>query len=99
MEPLYYWCAGSGRIGLRMTLEQAQSVSHAGDCDDDVAMLARVPEIAAQLDALDPAMLAAELCEYGAWDAEELADHDANLQRVVWLAGGDISDSPEDYRD
>jgi hypothetical protein len=33
------------------------------------------------------------LKEYGAWDATELADHDQNLQRILWLAAGDISDS------
>jgi hypothetical protein len=30
---------------------------------------------------------AAYLKRYGAWDAEELADHDVNLSRLVWLTG------------
>jgi hypothetical protein len=37
-------------------------------------------------------VLSAELKEYGAWGAEELADHDQNLQRVLWLAAGDITE-------
>jgi hypothetical protein len=36
--------------------------------------------------------LSAELKEYGAWDAEELADHEQNLQRILWLASGDITE-------
>jgi hypothetical protein len=49
-----------------------------------------VPAIAEQLAKLDSGTLSAELKEYGAWDAEELADHDENLQRILWLAARDI---------
>ena len=31
-----------------------------------------------------------ELREYGAWDAEELSNHDENVRRMVWIAGGDV---------
>lgn len=27
---------------------------------------------------------------YGAWDEEQLKDHDENLTRILWLACGDI---------
>jgi len=31
------------------------------------------------------------LRQYGAWaNDDELADHDANLQRLIWLVGGDL---------
>lgn len=78
---------------LSMTLEQAESASHSGQCDADVADLAKLPEIAAQLDKLDSALLVNELKEYGAWSAEQLADHEQNLHRIVWLAAGDISEN------
>lgn len=87
-----YWTSGSGRIELKMTLEQARSVSHSGQCDADVEELVRVPAIARQLVKIDPATLSAELKEYGAWDDEERADHAANQRRLVWIAGGDIVD-------
>jgi hypothetical protein len=32
------------------------------------------------------------LKEYGAWDRQELADHDQNLQRILWLAACDITE-------
>lgn len=35
----------------------------------------------------DVANCAAYLRGYGAWDDAELADHDTNLSRLVWLAG------------
>jgi len=87
-----FYTSGSGRIELKMTLEQAQSVSHSGQCDLDVKDLSRVPSIKRQLDKLDAATLANELKEYGAWDASELADSQ-NLQRILWLAGCDIAEN------
>lgn len=85
-----WFSSSSGRIEFHMTLEQAESVSHSGRCDEDVLALSRVPKIRSQLDAIDAAVLRDELREYGAWDAEELADHEQNLQRILWLAGSDI---------
>jgi folate-binding Fe-S cluster repair protein YgfZ len=75
-----------------MTLAQAQSVSHQGKCDQDVIELMKVPAIARQLAKINPETLAKELREYGAWDAEQLANHQDNLQRLVWIAGCDIKE-------
>jgi hypothetical protein len=81
-----------GRISMDMTLDDAESASHQGQCDADVMLLSKQPHIAAQLAAIDAGILRQELKEYGAWDADELADHDANLQRFLWLAAGSIRD-------
>ena len=80
------------RFELKMTKVQAASASHQGQCDDDVEALTKIPAIRRQLAKLDPEALRAELKEYGAWDAAELADHDANLLRIVWIAACDISE-------
>jgi hypothetical protein len=90
IEESLWFASSSGRIELRMTLEQAKSASHSGSCDDDVKALSQAPAIAEQLAKIDPTVLSGELKEYGAWDAEELADHDQNLQRILWLAACDI---------
>lgn len=95
---LLWWSSSCGRLELCMTLEQACSASHQGQCDDDVDALSRVPEIAAQLAAFDPVLLARELKEYGAWSPEELADHEQNLQRMLWLAAGSIVDESLETR-
>ena len=84
---------GSGAIFLTMTLEQACGASHQGQCDADVLALSHEPAIRAQLDAIDADTLRAELREYGAWEDGELTDHETNLQRILWLAAGDIRDN------
>lgn len=37
------------------------------------------------------------LASYGAWDDEQLADHDENLRRLVWLTGCDLRETGEAY--
>jgi hypothetical protein len=87
-----WWSSGSGRIELQMTKEQAESASHQGQCDADVKALSRVPAIAEQLAKVDADELRKELAEYGAWDETGLADHEQNLQRLLWLAACDIKE-------
>ena len=85
-----WFSTSSGRIEFKLLLEDAHNGSHQGRCDDDIAALLRVPYIAEQLAKIDEKLLRDELREYGAWDTAELADHDANLSRILWLACGDI---------
>ena len=80
------------RVDLHMTRAQAESAAHAGRCDEDVESLATLPQIARQLRRLDPDAIRAELREYGAWDASELADDEANQRRLVWLGAASICD-------
>lgn len=77
---------------MKLTRTQAAAVSHPGPCDADVLALSQVPAIARQLAKLPADVLAAELKEYGAWNAEELTDHNQNLQRLLWIAAADISE-------
>ena len=77
---------------LVITREEANIGSHQGQCDDDIAYLRTVPRIRRQLAKINPELLRKELKEYGAWDDEDLADHDANLSRILWIACGDIVD-------
>lgn len=87
---VYWACTSSGRIEIRLTLEQAEAGSHSGDCEPDILELRQDPDIKAQLDTIDPGVLREELSEYGAWEDEELQDHDLNLSRILWLMCGDI---------
>lgn len=88
-----YWTTGSGQIELNITKKDAALCSHQGQCDDDVLRVSQLPYIKKQLDNIPSALLASELKEYGAWDENELSDHSQNLQRILWIAAGDISDS------
>lgn len=94
-DRLCWFSSSSGRIEFQIKYDDARGASHQGQCDDDVRDLSRVPYVAEQLARIDPADLRRELKEYGAWDAEELADHDQNLQRLLWLACGDIREDPQ----
>jgi hypothetical protein len=87
-----YFC-GTWGLGIEMTLDQALSGSHQGACDDDIAELLKVPAISAQLDAIGADSIRAALKKYGAWDAEELADDDANRARALWSACCDVREN------
>ena len=82
--------ASFNRFGIKLSVDDALSVSHSGQCDDDVAALMTVPYVAKQLNAIDPNALVSELKEYGAWDDEQLSDHEENKSRILWIAGGNI---------
>jgi len=83
--------ASFNRLSLNMTLAQAQSGSHQGPCDADVALL--VTELDSDLSDLDPDDIRAELAEYGAWDEEELKDDTQNRHRIVWQAACQINEN------
>ena len=85
-----YWSSSCGRITLQITKAQAEIGSHHGQCDNDVAYLRTLPVIARQLRKVDVEALRRDLREYGAWDTEQLADHEENLTRLLWLACSDI---------
>ena len=87
-----WWTESLGRIELQITLKQAQACAHPGDCEADVRALRQVPAIRRQLDKLEPKTVADSLREYGAWDDQELADHDWNLTRLLWVACNDIAE-------
>lgn len=87
-----WYTSGSGRIELQLTKQQAATGSHQGQCDNDIAYLRQLPTIKRQLNKLDAGVLANELSEYGAWDDEELKNHEENLNRILWIACGDILD-------
>jgi hypothetical protein len=73
------------RFTLDLPDECVRDCSHQSPCDDDVAFWA------GKLDCpIEPETIAQELKDYGAWDADDLADHDANWRRVVWIAACNV---------
>lgn len=84
------------RFQVEMTLDEAMTGSHQGECDEDVEYLCSLPHIKKQLEEIDPRLIAEELREYGAWDSEELADHEQNKRRIIWIAAGNIRDEEEE---
>lgn len=87
-----YWTSSSGRIELDIPEGLASIGYHSGACDSDIAHLRTLESIKAQLSALVPQVLSDEIKEFGAWDEIELSDHDSNLNRILWIACGDIEE-------
>jgi hypothetical protein len=85
-----HWLNGSGIISLQITKAEAAQGAHSGSCDADILELSNRPRIRRQLNKIDREVLKRELDQWGAWDDVELADHEQNLQRVLWIACGDI---------
>ena len=76
------------RFSVSMPAEAVKACSHSGACDDDVEYWEARVTIDASADDIR-----AELKEYGAWDADELADDEANRRRIVWIAASNIRDT------
>jgi len=93
-----WWSSGSGRIEFKMPEQAAMDCYHVGACDEDVEHW--LPEMRERLAHVSDEAMVLELREYGAWDAEELADRDANIRRLTWLAAGDYHEEEEhDYEE
>lgn len=80
-------------IEIRIKITDAEYCSQCGmDATPMVSECISEPYYADQLSKLDPAKVASELGEYGAWDDEELKDHAENLARLFWIACGNVSE-------
>lgn len=90
----HWYTSGCGRIELALSVDDARSGSHSGQCDEDIAELLKVPYIAEQLAGISPEVMRAIALEsgrndYGRGDADN-NDHAANTAFVLWMACGDI---------
>ena len=84
------YTTGSGKIEIEITKKQALKGYHSGQCDQDIEGLRKDHKIANQLKMIDSEVLREELRHWGAWNDEELANHEHNLDRILWLACADI---------
>ena len=77
---------------IQMTLAQAESCSHPGDCLPDVEALMEEPAIKRQRRKIDPELIRQELAEYGCYSEEELQDEEANWTRILWIGANYIAE-------
>ncbi len=86
-----YCTAYFNRFTIQLSRFHALNASWPGrDAEGPVMQLIAMPYVRKQLDKIVDLRLRKELEEYGAWDAEELANRADNEKRVVWLAAGRI---------
>ena len=90
------WTCGSGRISLSIEREDAVTCAHPGPNDGDIEDLLQKPYIQEQVAGWSPEDLRATLKDFGAWDEQELQDHEANVRRMLWSACWDIIDDGVD---
>ncbi len=93
-----YW-ATFNRFELRIPGEAVQDIFRSGPADSAVEYwVGRIDWEAKNLRGIPqctPDAIRAELEEYGAWDAEELADDEENRRRILWIAACNIGDEDE----
>lgn len=87
---LHSFVSSNGRVEFQLTMREAKRGSHVGQSLDDVLALRKTARIKAMLAKIKPADVRLELKEFGTWDDTELANHDDNLNRILWLACGDV---------
>lgn len=92
-EKMYWFTSSSGRIEFQIPGECVTDCHQPGSNDAAVSFWRRQSEVVHALADIHPDTLVDELREYGAWDDEELLDHGDNLDRILWLACGDISEA------
>lgn len=86
------------RFELRLSDEAVNDIARPGDAEPAVLAHMAKPGSIEWNDKTTPENIRAELAEYGAWDAEELAaDDERNKVRIVWIAAGNIRE--EEYND
>jgi hypothetical protein len=75
---------------IKIFPKDVETCHHSGSNDNDILLLSQKSYINRQLANINSDQLAKELKEYGAWDNDELKDHNQNLQRILWIAAWDI---------
>ena len=92
----YFWTSSNGEIEFEIKGEYVNLVPRVGVADYAIEYMKDIPEVRVILDAIQPEVLRSILSDYGAWDDKELQDHESNLERMLWIACGDIQDYDEE---
>ena len=87
------WNCGNYGNELRITRTDAAKCSLSGDNEPALKELMQKRYIKKQLKTLNPDKLKKELKEYGAWDSEQLENHEENLLRWLWISCVDITEN------
>ena len=75
---------------LNITKSVANECSQSGDNEYSVNYYMNLPKYKKQLLKLDKEQVRKELNDLGAWDDNELENHNDNLQRLFWISCSNI---------
>lgn len=87
-----WWSSSDGKIELKIKKKDAKKGSCTGSCDNAIAALRQKPKIKKQLDNIEFQTVFDFLDECGPWTDNEMQDHDANLDKLLWMACCDLAD-------
>ena len=83
----------NGRDSIRqLPTECIADCSGSGDHTDDVKFWVEELNFDGSVE-----LFKEHLEQYGAWDDEQLKDHEENKQRVLWIWATDCAENPDDY--
>lgn len=88
-----WYSSSCGRIELTMSLEQAESVSGSGEQTGNVQALLKQQNIIDQTKNIDNNVLYEIILEIFYDSDDDLNDHESNIERLIWLAGCDITEN------
>lgn len=94
-EKKYWWSSSSGLIELELKVSTIDACSSSGPCLTAVQLELEEEYIQDQVKDIDPELLRRELSEYACWDEYDLTNHEENLEKLLWIASGDVYDSEE----
>ena len=77
---------------LNITKAVVNECSRSGDNEYSVNYYMNLPKYKKQLLKLDKEQVRQELNDLGAWEDEELENHEDNLKRLFWVSCGNIAD-------
>ena len=77
---------------LALMDQDVENCSASGDVSAAVREVSQMDYVKEQTAKFDPDQLRKELSDYGAWDYEQLQDHEENIQRWIWISACDISE-------
>ena len=90
-EALYWYTSSSGHIEIQLPGDCLLSIAQPGDNEHDVMTWLGLDPVRSEINNLDPDDNRVELHEYGSWNDEELADHERNKMRFLWIAAHNIA--------
>lgn len=74
---------------IKISPKDIKLLTKPGDATENVKMVAKKLYMVKQLANIPKESLVKELKEYGAWDDEELSNHNENLLRWIWICASE----------
>lgn len=98
-QSLYFLSSSCGRVEVIVPGQAILDLSASGPVDDAAAYWSQEGRTWGWQD-VDPQDVARDLSEYGAWDEGDLKDDEANRERFLWTASGQVADGedPDEHR-